>query len=165
MTTSAPCWELLGQSCLLVGLIWTHGSARSHPQCTVTSLLMNWLGWWLTGPQGNWVGGLQVRSGSCLWHRRWEVSNYCWGLREGHPVKPFHLWEMTRQPQKIAGYCTVLTWPRKSKPYITWKFSFMFKSVAGDHRGVQNAVLAKCIQLPLQMSLINWENPVSLNIL
>lgn len=36
--------------------------------------------------------------------------------------------------------------------------------MAEDHRGVQNAVPAKYIQLPLQMSLINWENPVSLDI-
>lgn len=36
--------------------------------------------------------------------------------------------------------------------------------MAEDHRGVQNAVPAKYIQPPLQMSLINWENPVSLDI-
>lgn len=98
-TAFAPCWELLGQGCLLVGLIWTHGSVGSHPQFTAPSLLMNWLGWWLTGPQGNWVGGSQVRSGSRLWNRSGEVSSCCWGLREEHPVQPLHLWEITRQPQ------------------------------------------------------------------
>lgn len=37
--------------------------------------------------------------------------------------------------------------------------------MAEDHRGVQTVVLAKYIQIPFQMSLINWENPVSVTIL
>lgn len=56
---------------------------------------------------------------------------------------------------KIAGCCIWLTWERKSKLSIKSEFTFRFMSVAEDHRDVQNAVLAKCIQLPLQMSLIN----------
>lgn len=72
--------------------------------------------------------------------------------------------DKTAPEARIAGYCTVLAWERKSEPYIKGEFTSRFKSVAEDHRGVQNAVLAKCIQLPLHMSLIKWEKPVRLNV-
>lgn len=117
---------------------------------------MNWLGWWLTGPLRKLLLAQEIRR-SEQQQLGLEGRAACASLTSVGNDKA------APEPQ-VAGYWTVLTWERKSKPYIKGEFTFRFKSVAEDHRGVQSAVLAKCIQLPLQMSLINWENPVSLNI-
>lgn len=121
----------------------------------------------------NWVGGSQVHPGSCSWHRRSGEARGCyWGCAHRAccaTLTPVGNYKPASE-SRIAGCplpsaLCLLTWERKSKPYIKWEFTLRFKSMAEDPRGVQNTVLAKCIQLPLQMSLINWENPLSLNIL
>lgn len=85
--------------CPLLGAAGTGlPSSETHLNTALLDLTLSFqhlLSWW-TG----WVGGSQVHSGSCSWHRRsGEVSSSSWGLREGQPVHPLHLWEMTRQPQ------------------------------------------------------------------
>lgn len=82
------------------------------------------LGGWLVGPLGKLLMTQDMKRSEQL----------LFGLEGRAPCAPLTSVgnDKAASESKTAGYCTVLTRERKSKPYIKWEFPFGFMSVAED---------------------------------